>query len=335
MFASLKTTAWTFVHKVLLLITMYMLFSLRVPLVVDDISQYTLDETLGEGAFGKVVNCKKNGQVYAMKIQEKKDNEFLEDEVRVLRTINGNEACVQMISTFEDDTRHYIVFEKLYKSVYEVILERTLTDNEIISITRQTLEALVFLNSKNLIHGDIKPENILFVNSGDPRIKLIDFGLATFDDATDKTNTISTTPYRCPESLFNLIWSFGADIWSLGCLMCEMKTGDLFFYSGDHCEEFPNDDAKQRHLSEIEKVCGPFTKQMVRKCSKFFTENGRCGSSFMSKESKEILKKQMVIHEVFSDNAEVASLVKKMLTIDPHRRISAAGALRYNFFVNK
>ena len=311
---------------------MYMLFSLRVPLVVDDISQYTLDETLGEGAFGKVVNCKKNGKMYAMKIQEKKDNEFLEDEVEVLRTISEHETCVKMISTFEDETRHYIVFEKLDKSVYEMMLKHVLTDKDIISIARQTLNALVFLNSKNLIHGDIKPENILFVNVGDPRIKLIDFGLATFDDATYKTNTISTTPYRCPESIFNLIWSFGADIWSLGCLICEMKTGQIFFESGEQCEECPTDDEKQRHLSLIEKACGPFTKQMVRKCAKYFKKDGRCDSTFMSKKSMRILEDQMLIHEVFLDDADATSLVKKMLTIDPHRRISAVGALRHKFF---
>jgi serine/threonine protein kinase len=224
------------------------------------------------------------------------------------------------------------VFEKLDKSVYEVLLLKMLSDKEIVSIAKQTLDALVFLNSKNLIHGDIKPENILFVNDGDPHIKLIDFGLATFDNSTNKTNTISTTPYRCPESLFNLIWSFGADIWSLGCLICEMKTGRLFFESGEHCEEYPNDDEKQRHLSLIEKACGPFTKQMVRKCSKFFLEDGHCDSSLMSKKSLRILKDQMLIHEVFWDDAEATNLVKKMLTIDPHRRISAAGALRHIFF---
>ena len=330
MFEFWKNTLLTFVHKVMLLIAVYRMMYLTVPR--DDISQYRLHELLGEGAFGKVVNCTKNGHTFAMKIQDKEDNEFLEEEVEVLRTINGHETCVKMVSTFEDATRHYIVFEKLDKSVYEMMLKDVLTDKDIISIARQTLNALVFLNSKNLIHGDIKPENILFVNAGDPRIKLIDFGVATFDDSTDKTNTISTTPYRCPESLFNLIWSFGADIWSLGCLICEMKTGQLFFESGEHCEECPNDDDKQRHLSLIEKACGPFTKQMVRKCAKYFKEDGRCDSSFMSKKSMRILKDQMLIHEVFLDDAEATSLVKKMLTIDPHRRISASGAIRHKYF---
>ena len=333
MFEFWKNTLWTFVHKVMLLIAVYRMMYLTVPR--DDIYQYRLHELLGEGAFGKVVNCTKNGQTFAMKIQDKEDNEFLDEEVEVLRTINGHETCVKMVSTFEDATRHYIVFEKLDKSVYEMMLKDVLTDKDIISIARQTLNALAFLQSKNLIHGDIKPENILFVNAGDARVKLIDFGLATFDDSTDKMNTISTTPYRCPESLFNLIWSFGADIWSLGCLICEMKTGQVFFESGEHCEECPNDDEKQRHLSLIEKACGPFTKQMVRKCAKYFKKDGRCDSSFMSTKSMRILKDQMLIHEVFLEDAEAANLVKKMLTIDPHRRISAVGALRHKiFFVN-
>ena len=320
-----------FIQNVMMI---YMMLFIKLP--SESINDYVVYETLGQGAFGKVVKGEKNGQLYAIKIQDKKDNEFLEEEVEVLRTISEHETCVKMVSTFEDETTHYIVFEKLDKSVYEMMLKDVLTDKDIISIARQTLNALAFLKSKNLIHGDIKPENILFVNDGDdPRIKLIDFGLATFDDSTNKMNTISTTPYRCPESLFNLIWSFGADIWSLGCLICEMKTGQVFFESGEHCEECPNDDEKQRHLSLIEKACGPFTKQMVRKCAKYFKKDGRCDSSFMSTKSMRILKDQMLIHEVFLDDAEATSLVKKMLTIDPHRRISAVGALRHKIFFVK
>lgn len=335
MFALIEFAWWAFVHKILVLITVYMVMSLKVPQENDDdnLSHYTILETLGEGAFGKVVRCRKSGETYAMKIQDKDGNEFLDEEVRVLRTIGDNYTCVKTVSIFEDETRHYIVFEKLYKSLYQIISADLLKDADIISITKQTLEALLFLHSKDIIHGDIKPENIMFTNILCKKVKLIDFGLSTFDESTNKTNTIATTPYRCPESIFNLIWSFGVDIWALGCVICEMKTGKLFFDSGDHCDEEPNDDAKQRHLCEIEKACGPFTKQMVKKCQQMFTEDGRCGSQFMSEESKQILQKQMTIKEVFADNEDMAQLVKKMLTIDPCRRISVTGSMRNRIFL--
>lgn len=335
MFALIEFAWWAFVHKILMLITVYMVMSLKVPQENDDdnLSHYTILETLGEGAFGKVVRCRKDGETYAMKIQDKDGNEFLEDEVLVLRTIGDNYTCVKTISIFEDDTRHYIVFEKLYKSLFQMISVNLLKKANIIPITKQTLEALLFLHSKNIIHGDIKPENIMFTNILCNKVKLIDFGLSTFDDSTNKTNTIATTPYRCPESIFNLIWSFGVDIWALGCVICEMKTGRLLFESGDHCEEEPNDDAKQRHLCEIEKVCGPFTKQMVRKCPQMFKEDGRCGSQFMSEESVQILEKQRLIKDVFADNEDMANLVKKMLTIDPCRRISVTGCMRHKIFL--
>lgn len=328
MFEFLKITFWTFVHKFMLLFSVYLIINLKVP--DDNVFYYTLGESLGKGSFGKVVSCTKNNNTFAMKIQKKEDNEFYEEEVRVLETIHGNKNCVEMISTFENDTLHFIVFEKLYKSVFEMILEKSPLD--IPCITKQVLEALEFLESENIIHGDIKPENIMFVNKGEPHVKLIDFGLSTFDYSTEKTNTISTTPYRCPESLFNLIWSFGTDIWALACVMCEMKTGELFFNTADHCEEYPNDDFKQTHLSMIEKTCGRFTKQMVRKCSKFFNEDGLCGSSFMSEESKEFLKSQKQVREVFFDNEDAADLVTKMLVIDPHRRMNASRALIHKFF---
>jgi serine/threonine protein kinase len=95
----------------MLLFSVYLIINLKVP--DDNIFDYTLGESLGKGSFGKVVACTKNDKTFAMKIQKKEDNEFYEEEIRVLQAINGQKNCVEMISTFENDTLHFIVFEKL------------------------------------------------------------------------------------------------------------------------------------------------------------------------------------------------------------------------------
>ena len=57
------------------------------------------------------------------------------------------------------------------------------------------------------------------------QIKVIDFGSATFQDQYHST-IVSTRHYRAPEVILGLGWSFEADIWSIGCILVELITGE-------------------------------------------------------------------------------------------------------------
>lgn len=59
-------------------------------------------------------------------------------------------------------------------------------------------------------------------------IKLIDFGSATFDEQYHST-IVSTRHYRAPEVILGLGWTFPCDIWSCGCILLELATGDALF----------------------------------------------------------------------------------------------------------
>jgi serine/threonine protein kinase len=104
---------------------------------------------------------------------------------------------------------------------------------------------------------DLKPENILLVSkeyeirqrlssSGSGRlkewrvpksgqIKLIDFGSATYDDQ-HHTSIVCTRHYRPPEVVLGLGWSYPCDIWSIGCILMEMYTGEALFQTHDNLE---------------------------------------------------------------------------------------------------
>ena len=297
-------------------------------------NQYIVESKIGKGTFGKVVQCRVKDATYALKVQ----TNYFNGEVHLLQAVKGSKYCVQMFSSFVNGPLLYIVFEKLHKSVYDVLCLKAMSNTDVVSISRQMLEALRFLKSKHIIHCDIKPENIMFVSDNDNTVKLIDFGLAMYDYQSDRQYTISSPPYRCPENILSIDWSFEADIWSLGCVICEMKSGNRFFDSGEYFQDSPNDDAQCRHLCEIETVCGVFPKQMVQKskvAKKFFCSNGasnRLLSKQLSKESREILKKQKLITQLFHSLA--GDLVKRMLAIDPVDRITPENALNHNFFFN-
>ncbi|KAH0621638.1 hypothetical protein JD844_023162 [Phrynosoma platyrhinos] len=145
--------------------------------------------TLGEGAFGKVVEC-----------------------------IDHKARCVQMLEWFEHHGHVCIVFELLGLSTYDFIKENSFLPfslDHIRKMAYQICKSVNFLHSNKLTHTDLKPENILFVKSDytekynsklkrdertlkNPDIKVVDFGSATYDHEHHST-LVSTRHYRAPE----------------------------------------------------------------------------------------------------------------------------------------
>lgn len=58
---------------------------------------------------------------------------------------------------------------------------------------------------------------------------VIDFGGATYDDDEHKSTIVNTRQYRAPEVILEVGWSFPSDLWSAGCIISELYTGDLLF----------------------------------------------------------------------------------------------------------
>ena len=85
------------------------------------------------------------------------------------------------------------------------------------------------MKNLNIIHGDIKPENILLSNNGIHQVKLIDFGTSCFNGNDKNYSYIQTRFYRAPEVAFGYKYSFPIDIWSLGCVLCELFKGKPIF----------------------------------------------------------------------------------------------------------
>ena len=96
------------------------------------------------------------------------------------------------------------------------------------SITIQCLEALQFLHSLGLIHCDLKPENILVKSYSRCEVKVIDLGSSCFE--TDHLcSYVQSRSYRAPEVILGLPYDKKIDIWSLGCILAELCTGNVSF----------------------------------------------------------------------------------------------------------
>ena len=108
---------------------------------------------------------------------------------------------------------------------------------EKIRMSREIFDCIEFIHSKGIIHGDLKPDNILL--TVDKSIKICDFGASQFINQEQKeTIPFCTLWYRAPELIFcEPIYDERIDSWSLGCILYELfQTKVLFKAKNDNCQ---------------------------------------------------------------------------------------------------
>lgn len=269
---------------------------------------------LGKGTFGTVTTCVYQNQLVAIKKFFIQSSIEFQNEVSMLSLLSGHPNIVRMLDHFIDTSGGLcIVFEKLDES----LLQRGRVNPQLRNaITRQILSALVFIQSKGVIHGDLKPENILFSNANE--IKLIDFGSAFFARKNDMLS-FCTRSYRAPEVfLESCKYTFAVDMWSVGCIVCEMELGKPLFDSGSFDDDFPDEEILLLQLCEMEKLGGCFPRDMVSGSAPYFKKffsGGRLITKSLRSDYLGVLKKKPLIHEIFRDQS-FGRLVKRMLSVD-------------------
>lgn len=93
-------------------------------------------------------------------------------------------------------------------------------------ITRQCLEALVYLHDLGIIHCDLKPENILVKSYRKCEIKVIDLGSSCFQ-SDNLSLYVQSRSYRAPEVILGHSYDHKIDLWSLGCILAELYSGEV------------------------------------------------------------------------------------------------------------
>jgi serine/threonine protein kinase len=118
-----------------------------------------------------------------------------------------------------------------------------------------------------VIHCDLKPENILFTDEKLNHLKVIDFGSSCFS-YKQGFSYVQSRYYRAPEIVLGLPYSCAADMWSLGCIVAELKTGRPLFPACDENEL----------LEFLVMIIDLPPSEMIekgRKKNKFFDKNSR------------------------------------------------------------
>ncbi|ESN92432.1 hypothetical protein HELRODRAFT_89498, partial [Helobdella robusta] len=156
-----------------------------------------------------------------MCLREQPKLEALVEEIEVMKKLN-HRNIINYIECFYQDGTLSVVLEYLEGcSLTSVVIETVLRSEQISGITYCCLDALKYLHSRNIIHRDIKSDNVLLGYNGE--VKLIDFG---FCAQSDNRKTMVGTPYwMAPEIVSRKNYSFKVDIWSLGIMVIEMIDG--------------------------------------------------------------------------------------------------------------
>lgn len=200
------------------------------------IENWDKGQLLGRGSFGSVYEgIADDGFFIAIKEVSLLDQGalgrqsilYLEQEIALLSQFE-HENIVQYYGTAKDDSNLYIFLELMTKgSLANLYQTYNLKDSQVSSYTRQILSGLKYLHDRDVVHRDIKCANILVDASG--MVKLADFGLAKATKLNDVKSCKGTAFWMAPEVVKAKNHGYGlpADIWSLGCTVLEMLTGQV------------------------------------------------------------------------------------------------------------
>ena len=145
---------------------------------------YDLHEIIGEGALSRVRRGvqKNSGITRAIKVVRKEDLEFGErrkllEEIELLKQLD-HPNIGQVHEMYEDKKKIYFVNEMMHGgSLYErVTADQHFNEIKAANVIKQLFSAINYLHQSNIVHGDVKPQNIHFKDQEDTIIKLIDFG---------------------------------------------------------------------------------------------------------------------------------------------------------------
>ena len=375
-------------------------------------NKYVLLYKLGQGAFASVfltLNLS-DKKYYAIKMQDSEESESAYDEINLLKKFNS-EKCkylnnlIESFSCEVEDVKYIcMVLQLMAGSAYDITRVGSLSHGlplcTVKQIIKQLLIAMDVIQSKkyNLLHSDIKPENILIVGQNnkvreliqiysdkkfatvfntklgkvnkakikktiqdldlkvietkyskdksnniefiDPlllkniEIKLADFGNCKSID--HERFDIQTRYYRAPEIIMGYEYDFRCDVWSVGCVLYELMTGQILF-DPQKTDRFSTD---RDHIHKLISTLGKIPDDLIQNSKygvHFFKVNGQLKGNVPELKFTPLYDR---VRTTLKDRPEytddqlflVTDLIYKLLNYYPHNRPTIKEILTHKFF---
>ncbi|XP_062179882.1 uncharacterized protein LOC133884471 isoform X2 [Phragmites australis] len=295
------------------------------PIVINSVvaGRYRVTEYLGSAAFSKVVRAHdlRAGVDVCLKII-KNDKDFFDqslDEIKLLKFVNK----------YDPEDEHHIL--RLNDYFYYQKYNQESGDEVYFSLPRiqaiaqQCLEALVYLHHLNIVHCDLKPENILLKSYSRCEIKVIDLGSSCFL-SDNLTLYVQSRSYRAPEVILGLPYDQKIDVWSLGCILAELYTGEVLF---------PNESVPII-LARMIGTIGPIDMEMLavgQETQKYFTNDYDLFHKNEETDQLEYLipEKSSLRRHLHCPDKKFVDFLSYLLQINPRKRPTASEALQHRW----
>uniref|UniRef100_A0A667ZWF5 Serine/threonine-protein kinase PRP4 homolog n=1 Tax=Myripristis murdjan TaxID=586833 RepID=A0A667ZWF5_9TELE len=313
----------------------------------------------GQGVFSNVIRARdtaRAGQEVAVKII--RNNELMQKtglkELEFLKKLNDADPddkfhCLRLFRHFYHKQHLCLVFEPLSMNLREVLKKYGkdvgLHIKAVRSYSQQLFLALKLLKRCNILHADIKPDNIL-VNESKTILKLCDFGSASHVADNDITPYLVSRFYRAPEIIIGKPYDYGIDMWSVGCTLYELYTGKILFpgSSNNHMIKLAMDLKGKMPNKMIRK--GLFKDQHFDQNLNFLyievdkvTEREKVTVMSTINPTKDLLADMVGGQRLPEDQRKKVMQLKDLLDgtlmLDPAKRISINQALQHPFIQEK
>uniref|UniRef100_A0A0L0NYV3 Mitogen-activated protein kinase n=1 Tax=Candidozyma auris TaxID=498019 RepID=A0A0L0NYV3_CANAR len=298
--------------------------------------RFKIVKEIGHGAYGIVcsakfsspqgdgnyVAIKKVTNIFSKKILCKRSLR----EIKLLQFFRGhkNITCLYDLDIVPhpvtgDFNEIYLYEELMECDMHQIIrLGQPLTDSHYQLFIYQVLCGLKYIHSADVLHRDLKPGNLL-VNA-DCELKICDFGLARgFSEDVEQnsqfmTEYVATRWYRAPEIMLSFSnYTKAIDIWSVGCILGELLGGKPLFRGKDYVDQ----------LNQILMILGTPKEATLTKIGSVRAQNYVRSLPIM---------RRVPFSELFPNaNPLALDLLEKMLTLDPHQRITVDEALKHPY----
>ena len=192
---------------------------------------------LGSGGSGSVwlARDERNGLDVALKIvpREGKAAHRAEREAEAASRLR-HERCLRAYGFGSDSGHVYIAYEYVGgRTLREAMRAGELRDGQAVEAAAQILDGLAHAHSRGIVHRDVKPSNVLLAGEDGISVRLLDFGLAQFDEAETLTavgDVPGTLAYISPERLRGEEACSASDVWAVGVLLWEALAGKHPFW---------------------------------------------------------------------------------------------------------